>query len=157
MSRAERLVVFGIGSRLMRDDGIGPVLADRLQKEPHPGNWLICAAETDIAYAAGLRLPGDYVVLLDAVQAGNAPGTVYMVELQTGEWRKRRPASLHEPDAWQLVFEQPHSGGCLIGVEASDISPGIGLGPVLANAYESIYGRVKALLDKITQAHLKIG
>lgn len=152
--RGKRLLVLGIGSRLMRDDGIGPALIDALRQEQWPHNWLMCAAETDILYAAELRQAGDYIVLLDAVQTGSAPGTVYMVEFGTQGWSKRTPASLHAQDAWRMVFDEPHSGGCLIGVEASDISPGIGLSNALNDAFPEICRRVKTRLAEIGQINL---
>lgn len=152
--RANRLLVLGIGSRLMRDDGVGPALIDAMQQEPCPNSWLLCAAETDLLYAAELRQAGDYIVLIDAVQTGSTPGTVYMVELETQAWCKSRPASLHGQDAWKMVFEKPHSGGCLIGVEVSDISPGIGLSNTLNSFFPEICRRVKAQLIKIGQNKL---
>lgn len=150
--KANRLLILGIGSRLMRDDGIGPALADALQREPCPGNWHICAAETDIAYAAGLRRAGDAIVLLDAVRAGNAPGTVYLAELQTEGWGKDLTASLHDPDAWRMVFQEPHAGGWLIGVEAGEISHGIGLSETLDLVFAETVVRVKAELQEISRS-----
>ncbi len=152
---ANRLLVLGIGSRLMRDDGIGPKLIDALQHEPCPANWLLCAAETDINYASGLRLPGDCIVLVDAARAGNAPGTVYLVELQTKGWGKRPIPSLHESGAWEMVFQEPHAGGWLIGVEVDEISPGIGLSETLDLKFSDIVVRVKAGLHEISRvSHL---
>ncbi len=151
--RANRLLVLGIGSRLMRDDGIGPALADALQREPCPGSWHICAAETDIGYAVDLRRMGDAIVLLDAVQTGNAPGTVHLVELETQGLPKGPAAALHDPCAWRMVFQEPHAGGWLLGVEASDIGPGIGLSDTLSDAFLGIYQRVKAQLEEIARAN----
>ncbi len=150
-ARASRLLVLGIGSRLMRDDGIGPTLIDALQQEPCPDHWLLCAAETDISYAVHLRQPGDYIVLLDAVQTGSAPGTLHLVELHTEEWNKRPVTSLHDQSAWQMVFDEPHSGGWLIGVEAYDLSPGIGLSEELGTAFSGIFERLKAQLQEISR------
>ena len=151
--RANRLLVLGIGSRLMRDDGIGPKLIDALQNEACPDTWLLRAAETDVRYAMDLRRAGDAIVLLDAVQTGTAPGTVHLVELETKGWLKGAIASLHDPGAWRMVFEEPHAGGWLIGVEASDIGPGIGLSDALNDAFGGIFERVKEQIGKIARVN----
>ncbi|HWR23013.1 MAG TPA: hydrogenase maturation protease [Feifaniaceae bacterium] len=153
-ARAERLLVLGMGSRLMRDDGIGPALIDALQREPCPGRWALCAAETDIACAADLRMPGDCIVLVDAVKTGNVPGTVHVAALRP-EGRGKRPVSPHDPGAWRMVFEEPHAGGWLVGVEAYDISPGIGLSDTLCGAFPEIYARVRAQIEEIARASLQ--
>jgi len=73
-------LIYGIGNEILTDDGIGPKLVKRLQKEyPQPG------IDYDTAFLGGLDLL-DYiqgyetVVFIDAIRTRNGiPGNVYQL------------------------------------------------------------------------------
>jgi len=74
-----RVLVAGVGNMLRRDDGFGPAVAASLADLP-PG---IAVVETGIGGVALLQelLSGyDGLILIDAVDRGAAPGTIFVLE-----------------------------------------------------------------------------
>jgi hydrogenase maturation protease len=79
-----RILVAGVGNVLRADDGFGPVVAARLTDLP-PG---VDVVETGIGGIALLQeiLGGcDGLVVIDAVDRGAAPGTVFVIEPEVDE------------------------------------------------------------------------
>ena len=75
----KRVLVAGVGNTLRRDDGFGPAVAARLTGLPAP----VEVIETGIGGIALLQelLAGcDGLILVDAVDRGAAPGTVFVLE-----------------------------------------------------------------------------
>ena len=147
LNTPSRILILGIGSRLMRDDGIGPLLADVLQEDTHPAHWEICAAETDFWFAARLREPGDYVVLLDAVCSGGKPGNVRRYSMEHLQ-RQSIPLGAHELDWWGNILEGCR-GACLIGIEADEIAPGFELSGALSGQLPQLYTQVRGILAEL--------
>jgi hydrogenase maturation protease len=76
---SERIIVGCVGNALRRDDGFGPALAKRLDGLPPE----VEVVETGIGGVALLQelLAGcDGLVLVDAVDRGAKPGTVFVLE-----------------------------------------------------------------------------
>ena len=147
LNTPSRILILGIGSRLMRDDGIGPLLADALKEDAHPTNWKIYAAETDVWFAARLREPGDYVVLLDAVCSAGKPGNVRRYALEHSQ-RQSLPLGAHALDWWGNVLEDCR-GACLIGIEVDEVAPGFGLGGALSGQWVQLYAQVRGILAEL--------
>ena len=79
--QAGRILVAGVGNVLHGDDGFGVELAWRLAKLQLPGG--VKVMETGIggmSVVQELMLGYDAVLVLDAHQAGGAPGTVRLLE-----------------------------------------------------------------------------
>ncbi len=81
-NKTNDILVFGVGNEILTDDGIGPKLVKRLQKEfTHSG------IEYDTAFLGGMELL-EYiqgyktVVFIDAIRTRNGiPGDVYQLSL----------------------------------------------------------------------------
>ena len=73
---AERVVILGIGNLLMADDGIGVHAAQALAADPPPGVEVVDAG-TDFLSALPFLEAADKALIIDAVQAGGTPGTIY--------------------------------------------------------------------------------
>ncbi len=85
-----RILVAGVGNLLRGDDGFGPAVAARLDGLPDG----IDVVETGIGGIALLQelIAGcDGLVLVDAVDRGAPPGTVFVLEPEVGE-------AVHVPD-----------------------------------------------------------
>jgi hydrogenase maturation protease len=74
-----RIAIVGVGNVLMSDDGAGVRVAELLAAQPPAGVdvRVIGSATLDLV---GLVSEYDRVVVVDAVRAGGAPGTVYRYE-----------------------------------------------------------------------------
>lgn len=80
-----KILVAGVGNVLRRDDGFGPAVVARLGDLP-PGTRVV---ETGIGGVALLQEllaePLDGLVLVDAMDRGARPGTVFVVEPEVAE------------------------------------------------------------------------
>jgi hydrogenase maturation protease len=76
-----RVLVAGIGNVFLGDDGFGVALADRLSRRALPAGVDVAdfgIRGMDLAYALA---DYDVAVLLDATPRGEAPGTLYVIEV----------------------------------------------------------------------------
>lgn len=149
----ERILVIGIGSRLMRDDGIGPMLADALEDELIKDGIVTISAETDVAFGLAVIQPTDAVLLLDAVLTGGSAGDVLLYALDDIDV-EGDALSLHDKSLiGALREEQLCAYACLIGVEAASIEPGYGLSSQLADEFgaiaETVEQRIRAVREQL--------
>lgn len=101
MSSHPRILVLGLGNELLRDDGAGVHVARALAD---------CADEQTRVIDIGTALLqvvddlewADYVVGIDALKAGNAPGTLYYVASDSLRGHEM-PLSLHDLDLHAMI------------------------------------------------------
>lgn len=90
-----RLLIAGVGNLLRGDDGFGVVLAQRLMADPPQiAGAVTTIIETGIGgiHLVQELLTGyDALVVLDAVERGGAPGTLYVLEPERAD-----------PEAWSV-------------------------------------------------------
>lgn len=152
MTNATRTVVLGLGNTLNRDEGMGvhalKPLADRLGDQP--------GVEILDGGTLGLNLlpiveQCSHLLVLDAINAGKAPGTV--IELERDEIPLYSGVKLSEH---QVTFQEvlglanmrgklpPHLH--LIGGQPADITIGLDLSPVVTAALPQIVERALLVL-----------
>lgn len=90
-----QILVAGIGNVFLGDDAFGVEVARRLQARPQPESVRVVEfgiRGLDLAFALldGYRC----VLLIDALQRGGAPGTLYLMEA-----REARPTAVWNPHA----------------------------------------------------------
>lgn len=147
----ERFLVIGIGSRLMRDDGIGPMIAYALRDELNKGGVSAIAAETDVAFGLAAIRPTDAVMLLDAVLTGGSAGEVFLYALDDVQM-ERDAFSIHDVSLISALKEEQRCAyACLIGIEAACIEPGYGLSPPLADEFGMIAEAVMAKISSVKE------
>ncbi len=88
--RARRVLVACVGNLLRRDDGFGPAVAARLTELP-PGAEVVETGIGGIALVQELMADWDGLVVVDAVDRGAEPGTLFCIEPEVGE-------AVHVPD-----------------------------------------------------------
>ena len=138
-------LVLGIGNLLLRDDGVGPHAVRALRARPLPAN--VEALDVGTAFLDAIpALEGAVrLVVVDAMRAGGAPGTVYRIAL--GECAVApRLASLHGLDLARVLFlagrtDRPEA--VVIGVEPSRIEWGVELSPELSRALPAVIAAVR--------------
>jgi len=77
--RAKRILVAGVGNVLRGDDGFGPAVTELLGHLPK-GADVVETGTGGIALLQELMVGCDGLVLIDAVDRGAAPGTVFVLE-----------------------------------------------------------------------------
>ncbi len=84
--RSPRILVAGIGNVFLADDGFGVAVADRLWRRQLPAGVEVVdfgIRGMDLAFA--MQDGYDAVILLDATPRGQAPGTLYVIEVDQDE------------------------------------------------------------------------
>ena len=80
-----RVLVACVGNVLRRDDGFGPAVAARLDGDLPEGARLVETGIGGIALVQELLAGCDGLVLVDAIDQGEPPGTLFRVEPEVGE------------------------------------------------------------------------
>ncbi len=124
----KKILVLGVGNILLADEGVGVRVAQKLEKEyTFSDNVLVMDGGT-----LGIRLMDcimdcDYLIVVDAVQNGQPPGTLY--RLLGDDLRKSMSFkdSMHQADLvetlthCELVGHRPQS--VVIGIEPKEFAP----------------------------------
>jgi len=125
--RKKPILVLGVGNLLLKDEGVGVHVARRLLDMDLPPRVEVLEGGT-----AGLDLLDaiegrEKVIVVDAVQTGQPPGTLYRFSRDDIEERPKQRMSLHDIDMTDLLKLSDLLGGekpaevVVIGVEARDI------------------------------------
>ena len=93
-----RLLVACVGNVLRADDGFGPAVAARLEGALPEGAELVETGIGGIALVQELLAGCDGLVLVDAVDRGAEPGTVFELEPEVGEAVHVADVHLANPD-----------------------------------------------------------
>ncbi|HEY0836934.1 MAG TPA: hydrogenase maturation protease [Azospirillum sp.] len=140
-------LILGIGNRFRRDDGVGPVVADRLAA-------LGLAVREHSGEGAGLieAWSGvERVVVVDATQSGTAPGTVVRLdaarELPRGLFRySSHLFGLAEAVETARALGRLPADLVIWGIEGADFGFGEDLTLAVAEAAEDVARRIAAEL-----------
>lgn len=79
-----RILVAGIGNIFFGDDAFGVAVAQRLaRRTPPPGVQIVDFGIRGWDLVFSLLEPWDGIILVDAIRRGGAPGTLYLLEVNT--------------------------------------------------------------------------
>jgi hydrogenase maturation protease len=128
--RKPRILIAGLGNVLLQDDGVGVHAVRKLREAPPPG---VLVAEIGAAVLQGLHLYewATRILVLDAMQAGGPPGTVYACSA-TDVADPGIKASLHELSllgALRFISSNKKPDIQVLGVEPQVIDYGLELTP----------------------------
>jgi hydrogenase maturation protease len=120
------VLILGVGNLLLKDEGVGVHIAQRLQKMVLPQHVEVLDGGT-----AGLDLLDSIVgrekiIIIDTVKAGKAPGTIYQFSSEDIEERPKSWLSLHDIDITDLLkladmLEIKKPEIAVIGIEPKDM------------------------------------
>jgi hydrogenase maturation protease len=135
--RPRRILVAGVGNVLRGDDGFGPAVTQLLGDLP-AGADVIETGIGGIALLQEIMAGCDGLILVDAVDRGAAPGTVFVLEPEVGEGVHQPDVHLANPDR---VLSMAKTMGFLpervriIGCQPEDVDELCqGLSPVVQRA-----------------------
>jgi hydrogenase maturation protease len=138
-------VVLGLGNLLLADEGVGVHAAHALLRE---GLTNVVDVGTALLEALPALERADRVVVVDAVQAGGPPGSVYRVPLEKMQ-RKEVIASMHGfdlPRTLALAGRTEAPEVIVIGVEPATMSWSMELSPAVAAALPAVLAAVRTEL-----------
>ncbi len=149
MNPSEPYLILGIGNCLLSDDGVGVHVARLLQAEP-PAGTVVLAAETDLLSALPFLERCVKALVIDAMDAGQPPGTLYRCRREDLAGAGRRH-SLHEMGLWEVLeFLDPsrRPDVHILGIQPGQLRLGLDLSPGVAAA---LPGAVRAARQIVAQ------
>lgn len=129
-----RITILGIGNLLLKDEGVGVHVVQELANNIDYANVSIIDGGTSPDVLSLVDDCIDKLIIVDAVKAGNKPGTIYRFSIDDLDLDSARPISLHEVGVLDglrmmaLLNRQPKST-VIIGVEPKTIDYGLELSP----------------------------
>jgi len=151
----KKILVLGIGNRLMKDDGIGIYVVEQLSRQNNMEDFEFMVGETDIDFCLSvIREASDkdiIIVIIDAVISGKQPGDILVLEIDelTGS---RGGISLHNQTLLDCISNfGMEIKGFLIGIEPFDICYHFDLSPVLKKRLAEICDHVTGLLQLVVE------
>jgi hydrogenase maturation protease len=144
------LVVIAIGSRIMKDDGIGLWVAESIRNTLSQENVDVVIAETDFEFGFEAIKPYKNVIVLDAMVSGDVPGNIAVLPLLDLKAQIRK-VSLHDLSLIDMIIYEGNALGSFIGIEAKEVDYGFGMSEALQDIFEAICGNVQKEVLKIKE------
>ncbi|MFQ6040166.1 MAG: HyaD/HybD family hydrogenase maturation endopeptidase [Candidatus Poribacteria bacterium] len=150
MNKNTKIAVVGVGNLLLKDEGVGVHIVHALQKSGKlPDHVQLIDAGTATFDILHLIEDVDKLIVIDAVEGGGEPGTVYRFSPDDVEFGNLSAISLHELDLSntlamaELLGNKPKSV-VIIGIEPKEITLCLELSP-----------QIEAKIEKIIELTLK--
>ncbi|MCX8131852.1 MAG: hydrogenase maturation protease [Clostridia bacterium] len=149
-----KIIVLGIGNRLLMDDGIGVYVVDELKKRDSTSVITYVIGETDIDYCLDETEDADYLFIIDAAQSGNPPGHIMVFKLEEIVTMNDIGLTMHNLHLFDmLVYSKNRLKGLIIGIEPYMIDYCLGLSIVLTTKLKEITGHVKDIISRSLQEY----
>jgi len=149
-----RILVAGVGNVLRRDDGFGPTVAARLEGRLPEGVEVVETGIGGVALVQELLAGCDGLVLVDAVDRGATPGTVFVIRPDVGEPEHVADVHLANPER---VLTMAKALGCLperlliVGCQPAEIDD---LGERLSAPVEQAVALAVARIEEVVRGWL---
>lgn len=138
------LTVIGMGNRLYCDDGIGNSVVEALAAKNSDSHIEYVVGETDVDWAIA-RIKTKYIILIDAVKMGKAPGTVQQMLLDDMATPVQNEISMH--NCHLLNFLRLDFSGLVIGIEPYEISLKFGLSSPMKYDFDNIVVQANKIIQ----------
>lgn len=135
----KRVLVIGIGSVIMKDDGIGVRVAIAIKDNLREHGIASLVGETDFQCCYDEIKPDDLLIIIDAMARGKEAGSVDTMLLSDALKIRSKLRTQHEFSLFDLIeLHYPNIQGYLIGIEASEIEFGFDLSLPLQKRFDQI-------------------
>ncbi len=148
----KRVLVIGIGSLVMRDDGIGSRVVEAIQDSLREQDISSFVGETDFQCCFDEIKPDDFVMIVDVTAQGKEPGSIEVMLLSDALKDRGKLRTQHEFSLFDLIeLHAPRTPGYLIGIEASKIGFGFDFSTPLKKRFEQICNDVLSVVLSIKE------
>jgi hydrogenase maturation protease len=150
-----RINVLGIGNLLLKDEGVGVHLVQKLSGVIDDANVKIIDAGTYPDFLSLIDDNLDKLIIVDAVQTGDRPGTAYRFSSDDLDMDSMLPVSAHDIGmldslkTMALFHKQPKST-VIIGIEPKTIDFGLELSPEIEDKLPEIINLVLKEIEETT-------
>jgi len=127
MNNKKKILVLGIGNLLFKDEGIGIHVVNNMSDMALPPDVEVMDGGTSSPVFTFLIEKREKVIVIDAMQAGGAPGTIYRLsEKEFFEKRKGHPRTTQETEfedalSTAILMKTNPKELIFIGVEPEDM------------------------------------
>jgi hydrogenase maturation protease len=148
-----RITVLGIGNLLLKDEGIGVHLVQKLADIVNNANVKIIDAGTYPDFLSLIDGSTDKLIIVDAVETGDRPGTIYRFILNDADLDTVLPISLHDMGVLDslktmALFNMQPKSTVIIGIEPKTIDFGLDLSPEIE---DKLPGMIELILREIEE------
>jgi len=150
-----RITVLGIGNLLLKDEGIGVHLVQKLAGIVNNANVKIIDAGTYPDFLSLVEDSTDKLIIVDAVKTGDRPGTIYRFNFDDIDLDAVAPVSLHEIGVLDslktmALFNRQPKSTVVIGIEPKTIDIGLDLSPEVEETLPEIINLVLKEIEETT-------
>jgi hydrogenase maturation protease len=145
----ERIVVLGVGNILLKDEGVGVRVIERLlDRYDFPENVKVIDGGTQGLWLMSTIQESDRLIVVDAVLGDGEPGSIYRLEREDLPKGLRAKQSAHDSDLIEALnlcglLDKGPKSVVVVGVQPKDISPfGLELTEPIAQKVEELITRV---------------
>jgi len=146
-------LILGVGNLLLRDEGVGVHLISALRGRELPDDVELCDGGTAsfdlLDTLAGRR----QVIIIDAVQTGSEPGTIFRFTPEDISASREQPTSLHQVglletlDVAKHLLDSAPEEVVILGIESQEVSWGLELSAEVEAAVPKVIELIMAELD----------
>jgi hydrogenase maturation protease len=150
------MLIIGVGNRMRRDDGVGPMVADRFREGVSAG-WCVVEHSGEGASLMELWQGCAAAVIIDATRSGRPAGTITRIAAE----RESVPASFFhysthafgvaEAIETARALERLPERIVLFGVEGADFDMGEGLSPAVNAAIAPAVALVRREIQAVEE------
>ena len=150
-----RITVLGVGNILLKDEGAGVHLVQRLADKVNCDNLDIVDGGTDPDIISLVDDRVDKLIIVDAARAGDKPGSIYRFNIEDLDTGSSDHVSLHEIGVMEslrmmaLLNRKPKSVA-IIGIEPKTIDPGLELSPEVEEKMPQV---IELVLEEIKETN----
>ena len=150
-----RVMVAGVGNIFLADDGFGVEVARRLGGETFPSGVEVEDYGIRGMHLAFQLLEGyDTLILIDAVQRGDRPGTIYVIEPDLEREPVNPATDAHTMNPEAVLATLAALGGrvrrvLVVGCEPAELVERIGLSEVVSRAIDDAMSLVRELINEV--------
>ena len=121
-----KVLILGVGNILLRDDGFGVRLIQSLEETAFPPNVQILEAGTVSHQLIPAFRSIDYLIVIDAVEAGDVPGSIFKFSPEDMNFHSEQKISLHQISLTDVLQMAELTGAkpktVIIAVQPKDVS-----------------------------------
>ena len=121
-----KVLILGVGNLLLTDDGFGVHLINSLKETILPENVSLLEAGTVSHQLVPLLHEIDHLIVIDAVQAGDVPGSLFRFSPEDIRFQSEQMVSLHQISLIDVLRMAELTGRkpktVIIGVQPKDVS-----------------------------------
>lgn len=152
----EKIMVVGIGNPLLKDEGIGVHVANRMLRMNLPAGVEVIDGGTNTYDLVDFFCQADKLIIVDALKAGGEPGTLYRAPLEKlGLAPEENAVSLHQMhfiEAMHMVVKLLGSNPetVVFGIEPGDMNWGTELTAAVEEKIPRIIELILEEIDRMT-------